>query len=60
MKKDIGIIKGIKENSKIIPDLLLKTNYVNEINIVREILFMLLGFDTAFFKYNKYNKVEVI
>jgi len=56
---DIGIIKGIKENSKIIPDLLLKTNYVNEIDIVREILFMLLGFDTAFFRYNKYNKVEV-
>ncbi|ORX76752.1 hypothetical protein BCR32DRAFT_271083 [Anaeromyces robustus] len=56
---DIGIIQGIKENSKIIPDLLLKTNYINEAEIVREILFMLMGFDTAFFKYNKNNKIEI-
>ncbi|OUM61426.1 hypothetical protein PIROE2DRAFT_12579 [Piromyces sp. E2] len=57
--EDMGIIQGIKENSKIIPDLLLKTNYVNEVDIVREILFMLMGFDTAFFKYNKNNCVDV-
>jgi len=55
----MGIIQGIKENSKIIPDLLLKTNYVNEVDIVREILFMLLGFDTAFFKYDKHNSIKV-
>jgi len=57
--KDMGIIQGIKENNKIILDLLLKTNYVNEVDIVREILFMLMGFDTAFFKYNEYNGVDV-
>eukprot|EP00833_Pecoramyces_ruminatium_P007116 jgi/Orpsp1_1/1181148/evm.model.c7180000076085.1 len=56
---DMGIIQGIKENSKILPDILLKTNYVSEGDIVREILFMLLGLDTAFFKYDKYNSVEV-
>eukprot|EP00833_Pecoramyces_ruminatium_P013852 jgi/Orpsp1_1/1187884/evm.model.d7180000060908.1 len=55
----MGIIQGIKENSKILPDILLKTNYVSEGDIVREILFMLLGLDTAFFKYDKYNSVEV-
>ncbi|KAL6600076.1 hypothetical protein U3516DRAFT_831977 [Neocallimastix sp. 'constans'] len=56
---EIGIIQGIKENSKMIPDLLLETNYVNEADIIREILFMLLGLDTVFFQYDKNNNVKV-
>jgi len=42
-----------------IPDLLLETNYVNEADIIREILFMLLGLDTVFFQYDKNNNVKV-